>query len=207
MESHRRAALWRTKIKNFGREWWRVFIVVFTLAVGIPSLYSYSTRVSVVPFSTLRSHEALGTVFNVTNGGIFDLHNVTQECDLVSLKDANNNAFGDNRFNPIGAHLSDLPCGSNQEPVLREGCCRLSRRRPYRDRNRLQFSTVAAQTYQTLSVSVRASRRWDLGLEGKIAAEAATDICPEKVLRVSGSQRVGCGEKEAPISATGAMHR
>lgn len=114
MESHRRAALWRTKIKNFGREWWRVFIVVFTLAVGIPSLYSYSTRVSVVPFSTLRSHEALGTVFNVTNGGIFDLHNVTQECDLVSLKDANNNAFGDNRFNPIGAHLSDLPAGATK---------------------------------------------------------------------------------------------
>ena len=111
MESHRRAALWRSRVQNFVRRWRPVFISVFTLAVGIPSLYSYSARISVVPAGTIRAHEPMGTVFNVVNDGQFDLHNVTQVCNVVLLRFGNNGYFGNNSQIE---NLGDLPAGSSK---------------------------------------------------------------------------------------------
>jgi hypothetical protein len=106
MESHRRAALLRTRVKNFGQKWWRAFIVVFTLAVGIPSFYSYATWISVAPTGTIRSHEPLGTIFNVTNAGIFDLHHVVHHCDVTT--GFGNNSFS-NTFTRMGEIEGNLP--------------------------------------------------------------------------------------------------
>jgi hypothetical protein len=111
MASHRRAALCRTRIGNFGRRWWPVVTTGFALVVGIPSFYSYSARISVEPVSTIRSHEPMGTVFNVTNTGTFDLHNVTQACDAILPKYGNNSFFGHNRQLAV---LGDLPAGRSK---------------------------------------------------------------------------------------------
>jgi hypothetical protein len=108
MESHRRAALLRTRVKNFGRRWWPVFIGVFTLAVGIPSLYSYFTRITVVPAGTIRAHEPMGTIFNVFNNGIFDLHKVRQECE-VSFPKYGKIVVDHNTASFV---LGDLPAGT-----------------------------------------------------------------------------------------------
>jgi hypothetical protein len=110
MESHRRAALWRTRIKIFGRKWWPVFIGLFTLAVGVPSLYSYSTRLSVVPTGgTIRAHEAMGTIFNLTNQGIFTIHNVTHLC-IVKLTYQPDRIRAESTYD-TGLSLGDLSPG------------------------------------------------------------------------------------------------
>ena len=96
MASHRRAALWRTRIMNFGVKLWAVITTCFALVVAVPALNGYLIRISVAPYSTVRSHEPMGTVFNVTNNGVFDLHSVTQSCDLNDLKDMRSNQFFQN---------------------------------------------------------------------------------------------------------------
>jgi hypothetical protein len=114
MASHRRAALLRTKLKNCGRRRWPVFIGVFTLAVGVPSLYNYATRISVAPFSTVRAHESMGTIFNVTNSGTFDLYNVTHECKVTMLRLGSDSIFDHNQVELPHASLGDLPAGATK---------------------------------------------------------------------------------------------
>ena len=114
MASHRRAMLWRTKIKNFGRKWWPLITTIFALVVGVPALYSYSTRLSVTPSGTIQPREPMGTIFNVTNNGISDLHNVAQECDLIMVKSDDANEIGPNKTRPKDFMLGDLPAGATK---------------------------------------------------------------------------------------------
>jgi hypothetical protein len=93
---------------------WKVVVFIVTLVFGIPALYSYSTRLSVVPFSTVRPHEPMGTIFNVTNDGIFDLHNMTQECDLIMVKGRDGNEIGNTITAPMDYSLGDLPAGTTK---------------------------------------------------------------------------------------------
>src|SRR5271168_239617 len=76
--SHCGDAPLEAKVRNFFQNnlLWIVLVGIFTLVVAIPTLYGYLTRISVEPYSTVRSHEPLGTVFNLKNNGIFDLHDV-----------------------------------------------------------------------------------------------------------------------------------
>ena len=116
MASHRRAALWRTKIAKFGRRWWGVLTFCFGLIVAVPTLYGYITRISVEPYSTVRSHEPLGTVFNLKNNGVFDLHNVKQTCVVVKQSyegvDILNTQIKPDKPNALG--LGDLPAGDTK---------------------------------------------------------------------------------------------
>jgi hypothetical protein len=113
MASHRRAALWRTRIVKFGRKWWGVITFCSGLLVAVPSLYAYITRISVEPYSTVRSHEPMGTVFNLKNNGVFDLHNVTQSCEILEMNIANQTNLMQNiQFDPMDHLLGDLPAGA-----------------------------------------------------------------------------------------------
>jgi hypothetical protein len=113
--SHRRAALWRTRIVNFGRKWWGVITTCLTLVVALPTLYGYLIRISVAPYSTIRSHEPMGTVFNVTNNGVFDLHNVTESCNLIDVTDLRSHQFFRNvRLVPSNYALRNLPAGATK---------------------------------------------------------------------------------------------
>ena len=115
MVSHRRAALWRTRIMNFGAKLWAVITTCLALVVAVPALNGYLIRISVAPYSTVRSHEPMGTVFNVTNNGIFDLHSVTQSCDLMDIEDMRSNQFFQNvRLEPSNYELRDLPAGATK---------------------------------------------------------------------------------------------
>jgi hypothetical protein len=40
------------------------------LAVGLSTLYSYGTRITIAPGQTIQSREPMGTTFNVTNNGV-----------------------------------------------------------------------------------------------------------------------------------------
>ena len=114
MESHRQAALWRTRVKNFGSKWWPVFIGVFTLAVGIPSLYSYTTgSLSYLLVAQFAPHEAMGTIFNLTNDGIFMLRNVAEECNVEAAVQGRY-TFANNRMEPPDVPLGDLPPGATK---------------------------------------------------------------------------------------------
>jgi hypothetical protein len=100
---------------EFRRKLWAVITTCFALVVAVPALNGYLIRISVAPYSTVRSHEPMGTVFNVTNNGVFDLHSVTQSCDLMDLKDMRSNQFFQNvRLEPSNYELRDLPAGATK---------------------------------------------------------------------------------------------
>ena len=171
MASHRRAAcLWRTRIMNFGVKLWAVIMTCFALVVAVPALNGYLIRISVAPYSTVRSHEPMGTVFNVTNNGVFDLHSVTQSCDLMDLKDMRSNQFFQNvRLEPSNYELRDLPAGATKSLPCEYTAARFPRRRQHRDSNHIFDVTPAVvPTLKNLSVLRRTSRRWNLGVEGSI---------------------------------------
>jgi hypothetical protein len=114
MASHRRAALLRTRIANFGRRWWGVVTFCFGLIVAVPTIYGYITRIYVEPYSTVRSREPMGTVFNLKNNGVFDLHNVTHGCNLLSVKGSNGNEIGNTIVEPYAFSLGDLRAGATK---------------------------------------------------------------------------------------------
>lgn len=113
MGSHRRAALWRTRFKNSCRKWWPVITAIFALVVGVPALNSYATGLSVAPTSTVRPHEAMGTIFDLTNDGIFTLRNVTQECNFKAAVQGRY-TYANNRIEPPDVPLGDLPSGATK---------------------------------------------------------------------------------------------
>jgi hypothetical protein len=84
------------------------------LVFGIPALYSYSTRLSVSAVSTIQPREPMGTIFNVTNNGILDLHNVTHECDLLKVKGRDANIIANTVTAPMDFSLGDLPAGATK---------------------------------------------------------------------------------------------
>jgi hypothetical protein len=114
MASHRRAALWRTQIAKFVQRWYRVAAAAFTLIVAVPTLYGYLTRISVDPYNTVRSHEPMGTVFNLKNNGVFDLHNVTQSCNIVNLSSGGINLLKNTQIIPGNSLMGDLPAGDTK---------------------------------------------------------------------------------------------
>lgn len=108
-----------TRIKNFFQNnWWKVITGVFTLVVGIPALYAYGTRISVVPAGSIRSHEPLGTIFNVTNDGMLTLHNVSHLCGIASgegeIAGGGKVLLKGVTSTPEGAFLGDLPTGATK---------------------------------------------------------------------------------------------
>jgi hypothetical protein len=112
LKSHRRAALWRTRTKIFVQKWWPIIAACLTLAGVAPILYSYATRITVTQDRSIRSHEPMGTIFNVTNNGVFTLYNVTHVCALDRVETGRNGNFlGGFSVQPIGFSLGDIAPG------------------------------------------------------------------------------------------------
>jgi hypothetical protein len=79
VKAEQKACLWsRAKLI-----WTGVIFLIFT---GVPALLSYFPSLSVLPASTVRSHDPMGTVFNLTNNGLLAVHDVDQSCGIDRLQ-------------------------------------------------------------------------------------------------------------------------
>ena len=110
VSSHCGTAPFETRIRNFFQNSliWIVLVGIFTVVVAIPTLYGYATRISVVSAVTIRAREPMGTIFNLYNNGIFDLHKVAEECD-VSFPKYGSIVFDHNSASDV---LGELPAGT-----------------------------------------------------------------------------------------------
>jgi hypothetical protein len=85
------------------------------VVVAIPTLYSYATRITVTPGQSIRSHEPMGTIFNVTNNGVFTVYRVTHACRLDRVDRSLTDPYG---ISGPEIHytfsLGDLPPGATK---------------------------------------------------------------------------------------------
>jgi len=61
---------------------WSVIVVMITLIGGIFAGLSYFPRLEVSPGNSVSSHEALGTIFNLTNNGLLTVLDVVHNCQV-----------------------------------------------------------------------------------------------------------------------------
>jgi hypothetical protein len=70
---------------NSGKKLARLGSIVLFL-VSLPSIMSaYFPRISVAQRESVREHDAMGTIFSITNGGAFDIQDVLIACGIDSL--------------------------------------------------------------------------------------------------------------------------
>jgi hypothetical protein len=80
--SKERKARFSSGVKAF----WTVFTVVFVILGAVLTLqYFSSARLTLAPVDTARPNDPMGTVFSVTNGGMFPVYDVEQTC-VVDIK-------------------------------------------------------------------------------------------------------------------------
>ena len=111
----------------------------------------------------------MGTIFNVTNNGISDLHNVAQECDLIMVKSDDANEIGPNKTRPKDFMLGDLPLPERlKDPLSPKPLVR-----GFNGEAHIEIViTYDAPLWhrpgiKRFPVSVKASRRRNLGLESR----------------------------------------
>lgn len=76
----------QVKVEQKARWWSRAkliwTVVIFLLFTGMPALLSYFPHLAVYPTSSVSPHEALGTVFNLTNNGLLPVYEVVHTCQV-----------------------------------------------------------------------------------------------------------------------------
>lgn len=63
----------------------KVLGIIFAILSGVLTLRYYSTRLALTPSDTARPNDPMGTIFSLTNGGMFPVYDVEQTC-VVDIK-------------------------------------------------------------------------------------------------------------------------
>jgi hypothetical protein len=69
-------------------------VIIFLIFTAIPVGLSYFPHLSVTKSGTVRSRDAMGTIFDVTNNGILPLYDVDQGCGFDQVKYAGGEISG-----------------------------------------------------------------------------------------------------------------
>ena len=71
----------RERLLAWASQSWKVITVIFAILGGVLTVRYFATRIAVAPAGTVSAQEALGTVFNLTNNGMFTLDDVWHTCE------------------------------------------------------------------------------------------------------------------------------
>jgi uncharacterized protein with PQ loop repeat len=84
LDSHCGDAPLETRVRNFFQNnlIWTVSVAIIVFLGGILTLFSYLPQLSLSEARTVRSHDAMGTIFNLTNNGL-PVFGVEQICRMT----------------------------------------------------------------------------------------------------------------------------
>ena len=89
------------------------FLSVIALIAALLGIWNYvSPRISVSASGSVREHEALGTIFNLSNNGSLTIHEVKIRCGIHNLQEPGQRPLISNiTVIPYGSDLGNLEAG------------------------------------------------------------------------------------------------
>ena len=94
---------------------WKVLTVIFAILGGMLTVRYFATRIAVSAGGTVSAQEALGTVFNLTNNGMFTLHDVWHTCEpQIVFPTGNTIGGGIGMVHAADGNLGDLEPGQTK---------------------------------------------------------------------------------------------
>jgi hypothetical protein len=70
----------RERLHDWASRSWKLFSAIFVILGAVLTVQYFATRIAVASVGTVSAQEALGTVFNITNNGMFTPHDVMARC-------------------------------------------------------------------------------------------------------------------------------
>jgi hypothetical protein len=101
----------RERLRALVHRGWQVFGVIFGILGAVLTVRYFATRIAVTSAGTVSAQEALGTVFNVTNNGMFTLHDVWHTCMPETVSPSGATVGGGIGFVGGDPNLGDLGPG------------------------------------------------------------------------------------------------